>query len=545
MKKLLFAFPLLVSCAHAAPTISSVTGTITHGQSLVVAGTGYGTKSPAKPLVWATFDSNVNPTSQGTATGWNEVKNMAWDSDEGYNSGGGAKGTAGNGVWALRIDSNSPSWNATSQKSYLFRREKKNFIPIVSADGDNNFKSWRVWPAGASGYSNGTIGEHNGRPYVEGLGGSLEPAYWANARTNTTNWVQKELILKASSANSVKDGSLEERFDGVRKHSGTLITKSAAAPAAWVAHFVVHGVAANLSRWENPAWSQSNNFWADDVYVDTTWQRVMVGDASTFANCRKFGFIVPTAWSDTSITGTLQIHANLFPAGSTAYVYVLDSSNVPNTAGKAITIGGTVEGDPAPTITSVNVSTGSYLGGTVSTATCTGLTATPTVLIGTVSATSVVMNSATSIRFTIPANTPSLTGLDLRITNPDGQFAVLQATMSYDAPAANQPPYNVSAGDNWAVTLPSDTQLSGAAEDDGLPGAMTYQWAKASGAGTVTFVDSTALVTRASFSASGTYTLTLTANDGALSTVSPEVTVVVSPVVTVVSPGGAFPWKNP
>ena len=542
MRKLLLLALLIPSSALAAPTISSVTGTITHGQSVVVSGTGYETKSPAAPLRWATFDTTSNGNSTGQGTTWNQIQNMAWDSDEGYN-GAGMKGTAGNGVWTMRIDSTSPSWNAANQKFYICRREKKNFFP--SGDG-NNFKSWRVWPAGGTGYSNGTIGEHNGRIYVEGIG--TESGYWANAKTNTSNWVHKELFVKASSANGVKDGTLRERFDGVDKHSGTIISKSDVAPASWVSHYVVHGVAANKSSWNPTAWSSSNNFWADDLYVDTTWQRVMIGDASTFSACRKFGFIVPSAWSATSITGTLQFHSQDFPAQTTAYAYVFDTTNTPNTTGKSIVIGGSVAGDPAPTITSINISTGSYLGGTVSTATCTGLTATPTVLVGTQAATSVVMNSATSIRFVLPEHLAGDTGLDLRITNPDGQFAVLVATISYDSPVANQAPYNVSAGDNWAVTLPATALLSGAASDDGLPAppaTLTYLWAQKSGPGTITFSDSTSLTPTATFSSSGTYTASMTASDSSLSTESEDVTIVVSPVVVVTSPGGAFPWKAP
>ncbi len=212
-------------------------------------------------------------------------------------------------------------------------------------------------------------------------------------------------------------------------------------------------------------------------------------------------------------------------------------------------IGGAAVGNPVPTVTSINVSTGSYLGGTVSTATGTGFIATPTVLIGTQAATGVVMNSATSLRFTIPAHHPSDTGYDLVITNPDAQFCVLQSTISWDAPpATNLPPYNVSAGDDRELTLPATTFFSGTASDDGLPAPLTYLWAKTSGPGTITFTDNTALTTPGSFSSSGTYTVTMTASDSLLSTESFPVTIIVNPVVvtsTNTAPSGtAFPWKR-
>jgi PKD repeat protein len=86
------------------------------------------------------------------------------------------------------------------------------------------------------------------------------------------------------------------------------------------------------------------------------------------------------------------------------------------------------------------------------------------------------------------------------------------------------------AGPDRAVTLPDSATLSGAVGDDGLPnppGAVTVTWSKVSGPGTVTFADPSAASTTATFSAAGTYTLRLTADDSALSA-SDDVTVSVS-----------------
>ena len=63
------------------------------------------------------------------------------------------------------------------------------------------------------------------------------------------------------------------------------------------------------------------------------------------------------------------------------------------------------------------------------------------------------------------------------------------------------------------------TGLSGSATDDGLPnppGTLTYVWSKVSGPGSVTFGNAQALITTATFSIGGTYTLKLSASDGAL-----------------------------
>lgn len=78
----------------------------------------------------------------------------------------------------------------------------------------------------------------------------------------------------------------------------------------------------------------------------------------------------------------------------------------------------------------------------------------------------------------------------------------------------NQPPVT-NAGPDQTITLPATVSLTGTVTDDGLPsGALTYQWTGPAG---VTFASPQALSTQVTFSAAGSFTLTLTASDGALS----------------------------
>jgi len=80
----------------------------------------------------------------------------------------------------------------------------------------------------------------------------------------------------------------------------------------------------------------------------------------------------------------------------------------------------------------------------------------------------------------------------------------------------NQLP-TVDAGPDQAVTLPATASLDGTVTDDRLPnppGRVTTTWTLVSGPGKVTFANSRAVDTTASFSGPGTYALRLTANDG-------------------------------
>jgi PKD repeat protein len=89
----------------------------------------------------------------------------------------------------------------------------------------------------------------------------------------------------------------------------------------------------------------------------------------------------------------------------------------------------------------------------------------------------------------------------------------------------------VNAGSDSTITLPvNSVSLVGTASDDGLPsgGVLSYQWTAPAG---VTFSNPNSLITTATFTGTGTYNLTLTVSDGALST-SDSLIVTVNPAPT-------------
>ncbi|MEJ2559487.1 MAG: Ig-like domain-containing protein, partial [Anaerolineae bacterium] len=96
---------------------------------------------------------------------------------------------------------------------------------------------------------------------------------------------------------------------------------------------------------------------------------------------------------------------------------------------------------------------------------------------------------------------------------------------------SDQQPPTVDAGLAQTITLPNSASLDGTITDDGLPnppGTVTVTWSQLSGPGTVTFADTTAVDTAASFSLAGTYILRLTAFDGERIS-RDEVTITVNP----------------
>ena len=157
------------------------------------------------------------------------------------------------------------------------------------------------------------------------------------------------------------------------------------------------------------------------------------------------------------------------------------------------------------------------------------------------------INGASPVAFSSPISTRALNGVAiitqpsttatfatpglylLRIAGDDGQ-----ATNHSDVVVTVNTAPVACAGTNPIVAWPTNqVVLQGTATDDGLPaGITTTVWSVVSGPGTVTFDDSSATNTTATFSQPGVYVLRLTASDSAASS-SSDLTVVLdtAPVV--------------
>lgn len=99
------------------------------------------------------------------------------------------------------------------------------------------------------------------------------------------------------------------------------------------------------------------------------------------------------------------------------------------------------------------------------------------------------------------------------------EAAVDDVRVSAVVPAGGNQAPAVDAGTPIALDFPAAAALNGSVTDDGLPdppSAVSTSWSQVSGPGTVSFANSSATATSATFSASGVYTLRLSADDGEL-----------------------------
>jgi hypothetical protein len=336
-----FSFVFLIAAwpltAAGAPSISSVEGELAQGNQVTISGSNFGIKSPAKPYLWVPFEGSADPSPLGVVRNWT-VEEMVYTPNEGAGGSGGLKAANNTGKWAASVTASGFNWNDPGQKMYIFRKSKRNFDiwnnppGITSDDGPEiNYKSWRLWSEGFT-TPNALIGISNGTavaasPEVES-GDNLWPFTDHKAAAGKVGeWHTNEISIR-SNTNAVGkgDGFFQYVTNGTvygevpyDKGAGTRYWKmwDAASPPSMVMNFVVHEVRANAtfpSDWRA---------WADDVYLDTTWARVMIGDAPNFADAKHREIQIPSAWSSSSVTVTVQ--TGTFPADATPYLFVIDA----------------------------------------------------------------------------------------------------------------------------------------------------------------------------------------------------------------------------
>jgi len=111
---------------------------------------------------------------------------------------------------------------------------------------------------------------------------------------------------------------------------------------------------------------------------------------------------------------------------------------------------------------------------------------------------------------------------EIKLVADDGSLTgedSLLVTVMDDTPTPVNAAPMVNAGADATINISGTLNLEATTTDDGLPdppASLSYQWAKVSGPGTVTFGTAAALSTTATFSATGSYVLSFTADDGEL-----------------------------
>src|SRR3989344_635013 len=333
--------------AAGVPSVTSISGTFTEGAAITITGSDFGLHTDYSPTLSGTLGSAFLDFENGqlTGNGWtidsaflpnwrivttNTRANSTRYSEKFFNINCGEPGNCRLGGLYLPQTGVPNEWYST----FWFK------MPANTQSG----KFFRIYGSGtaqniylSSGGTDTMI-----RGFSECTSCGTVDTVWSSPNAFGSTWHLVETFMKESN-NTFKvymDGVLQwERTNWVNNPFG-------GAGHTWeIGHMI-----------DDPAASGGLDgaYGFDDVYFDYTQARVMLGNASTFADSTIREIQIPTAWAGGSINITANTGA--FASGATAYLYVIDSNGNVNTNGFPITIGGGGSSDTQPPTIPTNLS---------------------------------------------------------------------------------------------------------------------------------------------------------------------------------------------
>ena len=357
------ALSLAATSAIAAPAVQQVSGTWDHNASVTITGSGFGAKPTSAPVVWD--NANGNRMSDKWDGAWPDKLpgyntqyygpmrgvNPPHSHDSRFIAGAHAANTGADSGYAvlfykdISVESSSyiyVSWYQVADRQWAF-------------GGDNNFKTF-VYSVCCGAYQPPYWYTMYGPPHPDstkdkGLVWAINGQQLANPDENGRNawwdravnptagkWSKVEMAIRASSGS---DGYVKQWENGA-------LVINYAGPTD---KFPGTGRTVAIGGYARMQGFTSNWRYFDDVYLDTTLARVVLADKPKLSDATIIEIQIPTAWSDGSITATVNL--GQFTQGQSAYLFVVDSTGTVSPTGSPVTAGGTVAQPNAPPSVSV------------------------------------------------------------------------------------------------------------------------------------------------------------------------------------------------
>ncbi|MDR3582907.1 MAG: hypothetical protein P4L62_00905 [Candidatus Pacebacteria bacterium] len=358
----------LAKSSLAVPSISGFSGTVVNESSITISGSGFQSKATAKPLLWADFaEGNTNPSSLGQITSWDIAESPVLDSSPSIDCHSSHCMTSGSQFWysnggnGMAMGINPAGLVGTyGQQMYInfWRRIDSHYASEIQTSQGPNVKWLRIWgndtnpPHGYPDTYTSQVQCDGGNPIYTEMAGSWEvwPGSWI---LPTTTWKNEEYIYKYNSAVGQANGVFDIQMNQIMESTSTnWQSDSSSYPLTGQGDIDIQDEFSPETCGSDSSYmpQSPDAVWYDGIYIDDTWQRVMICDSSTWASRTHCEIQIPSAWSDNGTAASITATANQgsFPDGSTAYLYVVDSTNTTNASGYPIAFGSFGSGTAVP-----------------------------------------------------------------------------------------------------------------------------------------------------------------------------------------------------
>ncbi len=343
---------LIPTHATAAPSITGIMGTATHGSAMTITGSSFGT-GDTTPLTWDDFEDGTvgqnlaaSPKVGTWALGDTPIPQYSNSyAHSGTKSSYGSKPSDGSNLYT---QFSSPSSGGALTDTYYYASWWGYWHANCSNLGQVKLiQFWGTYQVGD--YNPGVFHGYGSSTYIALESAGFSKLEWIrNAAAD--GWHQYQLVLKQSDVN-VANGTVQIYLDGALIYNQVSVVTRERSGEYWQ-KLIPHEGMTNQS-----GCSGTRFFALDDFYFNNSWTRVVLGNASTYAASTKFD-LQPVnwqspLWSASSIN--VKFNQGEYTNGQTVYLYVVDATGAVNANGFAVTIGNGSGVDTAPPVAPVNL----------------------------------------------------------------------------------------------------------------------------------------------------------------------------------------------
>lgn len=338
MKKIFFQTLLLLvfsfSAGYAAPTVQNYSGSVDNDKRIVITGSGFGTRA------------NNGSGQAYLCRLYEDFEKQSFDQ------------------WMFTV--NGASWRTTTENArpgsrYVAHKRNSDPLDRLQMRPDNQSEYYvAFWM-----YTASNMPTTNNNKYFRAGSTASNANLVLNSNSNSAN--MQMTVEFASGGTQVDYGSqsvnnLKGRWNLVEIHwalpvlgsskdfakvwvNGSLVNSLPSGAALWPkGETMTKSPYIAIGAWYATAGGIGDGWYFDNVYIDYTPARVMIGNASTFQASTKRELQPPVSWSNNGIEVVVKTGA--FNTGEKAYLYVVDA-NGNASGGLPVTIGGTGSGSGA------------------------------------------------------------------------------------------------------------------------------------------------------------------------------------------------------
>lgn len=344
----LIILSLLLTCVTVNAAITGTNGTVSNGESVTISGSSFGTKSPAAPILWDQFEYGSNGNQLQTFDNWDAYGGAGASNgglistDDSYSGTRSAYNSVTGADASCDFCTSNFFFNASDKVFYSYKLKwtSSNVTGGITKFGRINASPNSYNGDGNFAYSSGGAVTGGGAYFFNEPGGGSGYGFQQYVTAGPNVWhkidMYSELSTPAGTANGVNwfsvDSTDYNRTGEVNRASGETFQQD---------NIILGIMFANIT-----GSSAIVETWVDDVYVDNTSARVELCSGSAWTSRGTCDIQIPTSWSSTSITAT--VNQGSFAADATAYLYVVDADGAVNSTGYEVTIGAGGSSGPKP-----------------------------------------------------------------------------------------------------------------------------------------------------------------------------------------------------